>query len=145
MHRFTFIWGIFLFAAGNMLLGYSLLTGISEETQFQKCIANPPPLIESGPYTFGGCGKTEHYKVFLAHSLIVLPAGIWLLIYGFYSGSNNARAPVTEIGKKDYLDIQIHKQPNKIILTLSIGIAVIVFSISVFMISTNFLDWHFFS
>jgi len=124
MHRFTFIWGIFLFAAGNMLLGYSLFTGISEETLFQKCIANPPPLIESGPYTFGGCGKTEDYKVFLAHSLIVLPAGIWLLIYGFY------------------LDVQIHKQPNKVILALSIGIAVIAFSISVFMISTNSLLWY---
>ncbi|MGI0015629.1 MAG: hypothetical protein ACREBU_19610, partial [Nitrososphaera sp.] len=108
MHRSTFVVGICFFAIGNMLLGFSIITAILEEKEFQKCLEIRPPIVRQDAWVFGGCGKfEEYYNAFLALSLMVLPAGIWLLIYGYHTGGIET-ATSSAVGK-----IQLLK-PNKI-------------------------------
>ena len=129
----TFIAGICFFAIGNMLLGFSIITAILEEKEFQKCLDNPPSIVESGAWVLGGCGKfEEYYMAFLPPSLIVLPAGIWLMIYGYYTGDNVTMSS-SAVGK-----VQVFK-PNRLILGITIGIATIAIAISIFLLGTNFL------
>ena len=131
----TFIVGICFFAIGNMLLGFSIITAILEEKAFQKCLANPPPIVESGAWVFGGCGKfEEYYNAFLSLSLIVLPAGAWLMIYGYYTGGIVTTASASSaIGKMQLL------KPARIILGITIGLAMFAIAISIFLLATNFL------
>ena len=135
MHKTTFIIGICFFAIGNMLLGFSIITAILEEKEFQKCLEIRPPIVEYGAWVYGGCGKfEEYYHAFLPLSLIVLPAGVWLLIYGYYTGD-----AVTTVSSSSAIGKMQLLMPNKIILGMTISIAMIAIGISIFLLATNFL------
>jgi hypothetical protein len=132
------------FAIGNMLLGFSILTAIMEEKEFQQCLEIRPPIVEHGAWVYGGCGKFEEYvNAFFPLSIMVLPSGIWLLIYGYYIGAGGSldaatRLPslssaVPTVGRTQFL------KPNRVILALTIGIAITGVAISIFLLATDFL------
>lgn len=126
-----------------MLLGFSILTAIMEEKEFQQCLEIRPPIVEYGAWVYGGCGKFEEYvNAFFPPSMMVLPAGIWLLIYGYYTGGGSLNAAtslpsissaISAVGGMQFV------KPNRVILAMTIGIAMIGVAISIFLLATDFL------